>query len=289
MTKENKLAAYQTRADVLSCGRTIAEQIETIRKYGGHGMSPVLRAMVLAAHGMAKPKDKAQNCIIFGCYRPFDTPFFMRDSIRLLEMLVIDHTYLEQEYCCGIPLIANTSAEQLDTVMAAGREFNRQNLDLARQKGATKLAYCCAGCAHSARNTFRETSDSHVYILDLILDGLEKHHLKIPPAVMGYFEGCHASARTNFPAARINWDRYRQRLNNIEGLQVVDLPRNVCCKISPDKIIENTEKMNLNKILLACSGCCSKIIPAAKGRLQVISLPELLLQSVDSKFFNRAG
>lgn len=85
MTKENRLAAYQTMANVLSCGRTVTEQIETIKKYGNHGMVQVLRAAVLATHGVSNPKDKAQNCVIFGCYRPFNTPFFVRDSIRLLE------------------------------------------------------------------------------------------------------------------------------------------------------------------------------------------------------------
>ena len=281
MSKANRLAAYQAMADVLSCGRTVAEQIETIKKYGNHGVSPVLRAAVLAAHGVSKPKDKAQNCVIFGCYRPFTTPFFIRDSIRLLDILHIDHTYLDQEYCCGAPLAMMALEEQRDYVMSIGREYNQQNLNLAQQKGATKLAYCCVGCVHSARNTFRETSDHHVYILDLILDGLEKHHLKIPSTVMGYFEGCHTFVRSNYLAVRINWDRYRQRLNNIEGLQVVDLPNNVCCKNSSDKIIESAEKINLDKILISCSGCYSPLMQAAKGRLQMISLPELLLQSLE--------
>jgi Fe-S oxidoreductase len=271
-------------ANVLSCGRTVTEQIETIKKYGSHAVSPVLRAAVLATHGVSKPKEKAQNCIIFGCYRPFTTPFIVRDSIRLLGMLGIDYTYLDQEYCCGAPL-AMTSEEQRDYVMNVCREFKLQNFSLAQQKGAIKLAYCCAGCVHAARDTFRETSDQHVYILDLILDGLEKHHLKIPPTVVGYFEGCHTVARSYYPAARINWDRYRQRLNNIEGLQVLDLPNYECCKNSSDKIIESAEKMNLDKILFSCSGCYSALMQAAKGRLQMISLPELLFQSLEGSVF----
>ncbi len=281
MTKVNKLSAYQAMAEVLSCGRTVTEQIETIKKYGNHGVSPVLRAAVLAAHGVSKPQDQAQNCVIFGCYRPFTTPFFVRDSLRLLDILHIDHTYLDQEYCCGAPFVMMASKEQRDDFMNVGIEYNQQNLDLAQQKGATKLAYCCVGCVHAARNTFRETSDSHVYILDLILDGLEKRRLKIAPTVMGYFEGCHTFVRSNYPAGGIDWGRYRQRLDNIEGLQLVDLPNNLCCKSASTKIIESAEKKNLDKLLLPCSGCYSPLTQAAKGRLQVISLPELLLQSLE--------
>ena len=282
MTKANRLAVWQTTAEALSSGRTVAEQIESIRKYGNHGVSPVLRAGVLAAHGISKPKDKAQNCIIFGCYRPFTTPFLLRDYIRLLDMLDIDYTYLDQEYCCGAPLAMLTPGEQLDNVMAAGREFNQLNLDLAQQKGATKQAYCCTGCVHAAKNTFTETSDRHVYMVDLILDGLEKQQLKIPPTVMGYFEGCHTFFRSIYPGVSLDWGRYRQRLSKIEGLNIVDLPNKMCCKESAAKIIESAEKMNLSKILCSCNWCYSSLMPAAKGKLQMISLPELLLQSLES-------
>ncbi|MBF0564976.1 MAG: hypothetical protein HQK89_07025 [Nitrospirae bacterium] len=282
MSRTSKLAAFNVFGNVLSCGRTLDEQVETIREHGNHGMVPVLRAGLLAALGVSKPKDTARNCVIFGCYRPFTTPFLVRDSIRLLEVLSIDYTYLQREYCCGVPLTLQTSEDKRDNVMALGGEFNLQNLDLARQKGATKLAYCCAGCAHAARHAFRDTVDSHVYILDLILDGLQKHRLTIPPTIMGYFEGCHVFSSANYPAGRIGWGRYRHLLNDIEGLQIVDLPKNMCCKESSAEIIESAVKMNLDKILLSCSGCYSSITQAAKGMLQVITLQELLLRSLES-------
>jgi Fe-S oxidoreductase len=94
-------------------------------------LPPVLRSAVLAAHGISKPKDKAQNCIIFGCYRPFTTPTFVRDSIRLLDLLGIDHTHLDQEYCCGAPLAMMASEEQRGYVMHVGRELNQHNSNLA--------------------------------------------------------------------------------------------------------------------------------------------------------------
>ena len=282
MNKTNKLAAYQSMADVLACGRSIDEQVETIRKYGNHGVSRVLRAAVLAAHGISKPKDKARNCVIFGCYRPFNSPYFVRDAIRLLEILDIDYTYLAQEYCCGAPLAMKASKGQRADMIALGDDFNRQNFDLARQKGASKMAYCCCGCVHAARNTFKETLDSHVYILDLIMDGLGKRRLRIPETVVGYFEGCHTFVRTNYPAGGIAWDRYRQLLNNIEGLQVVDLPNKLCCKNAKEEIIESAEKRNLDKILFSCSGCYAALTPAARGRVQTISLPELLVKCIEN-------
>ncbi len=281
MSEANKLAAYQAMADALSCGRTVAEQMETIEKYGNHGASPAFRAAVLAAHGVPKPAATARNCVIFGCYRPFTTPFFVRDSIRLLDALHIEYTYLDREYCCGAPFVMMAPEKQPDDVMNIVREYNRRNFELARQKGATKLAYCCVGCAHAARNTFSETMDQHVYILDLILDSLEERALKIQPTVAGYFEGCHVFVRSKCPAGGIDWSRYRRRLDGIEGLQVVDLPNTLCCKSASDRIIESAVKLGLDTVLLPCSGCYAPLMQAAKGRLQVISLPELLVRCLN--------
>ena len=282
MTKEKRLAVWQATAGALAAGRTLDEQIESIKKNGNHGVIPVLRAGVLAAHGIAKPKEKAETCVIFGCYRPFTTPFLVRDYIRLLDKLDIDYTYLDQEYCCGAPLAMLASAEQHDDILSLGRDFIQQNIDRARQKGATTLAYCCAGCVHAAKHTLSEMADSHVYIVDLILDKLEHHHLQMPPATMGYFEGCHTFFRTAYPDARLDWKRYRQQLSHIEGLTIVDLPKGKCCKTSATDIIESAEKMHLDTILCPCNWCYSSLMPAAAtGRVRMISLPELLLQGLE--------
>jgi Fe-S oxidoreductase len=279
MNDEKKLNAWRSMATVLAFGRTTVEQIETIRKYGNHGVSPVLRAAVLTAHGIPKPREKAENCVIFGCYRPFTTPFFVRDCLRLLDLLNIDYTYLDREYCCGSPLAAAASKDELNDVLGTGREFNQMNRDLARQKGATGLAYCCAACVHAAKTALSDDSDHQVYIIDLILDKLENHQFRIPHTVLGYFEGCHTAARRNYPQARLNWDRYRRRLDEIEGAEIVDIPSKVCCKMSAGEIVDTALRMNLAKIVCPCSGCYSSLIAPAQGKIQLVTIPELLLQS----------
>lgn len=287
MSREKKLAAWRAMAEGLACGRTSAEQVESIRTYGSHGASPVLRAATLAAHGIPKPKAKAQNCVIFGCYRPFSTPFLLQQCIRLMDMLNIDYTYLDREYCCGIPLIMIASKEELGDAMAAGGEFNQMNFDLARQKGASKLAYCCAGCVHAARSASTGASDSHVYVLDLILDALEQKPLEAPPEVIGYFEGCHTFVRSAFKDVRLDWSRYRKRMGEIKGLEIVDLPNNLCCKRSAAEIIDTAAKLNLTKILCPCSGCYSSLSNAAQATIRPVTVPELLLQSLEHTALSR--
>ncbi len=281
MDKTNGLAIWRATAEALSGGRTLSEQEETIRKYGNHGTTPLLRAGVLGAMGIDKPRDEAKNCIIFGCYRPFTTPFLVRDYIRLLDLLGVEYTYLDQEQCCGAPLAMLASEAARGQIMAAGEEFNRHNFDLARKKGAVNLAYCCAGCVHAAKNTFQESAERHLYLVDLLFDALEGKNLKIPPTVMGYFEGCHTFFRTVYPAAHLDWDRYPRRLADIEGLELVELPKKMCCKISAAKIIDKAERMNLRQVLCPCNWCHTSLQQAARSGVQLVSLPELLLRALE--------
>jgi Fe-S oxidoreductase len=244
----------------------------------------VVKTAVLAAHGIPRPKDKAEIGIIFGCYLPFATPFLVRDYVRLLDLLGVDYTYFDQEFCCGVPLVMQaTEEEELERILAVGKEFNELNLGQAQQKGVKTLAYCCIGCTHAAKNSFPDAPDRHIYCIDLVLDKLEKETLKVAPTVMGYFEGCHTFYRGRFPQVTLNWERYRQMVGKIEGLKIVDLPNNLCCKRSADKIIENAEKLNLDKILCACTGCNMCLSPAAKGKVQLVSLPEVLLQGLERR------
>ena len=276
--KGKRIAIGREHAKVIACGRTASEEIETIRKYGNHGASPVLRSGVLAAHGIVKPQDTAKNAVIFGCYRPFTTPFLLRDYIRLMGLLGIDHTWLERENCCGLPLLMHGKEEQSDDSRDLSREFNRLNVDLARQKGAETLAYCCVGCAYAAKHALKDTSDAHVYIVELILDNIASSRMKMKPATVGYFEGCHTYYRALFPGTDLNWDRCSDQLHAMEGLKIVELPKNLCCKISAEKILGKAAELNLDKIVCTCNSCYVSLREASGGKLNVLSLPEFLLQ-----------
>jgi Fe-S oxidoreductase len=280
MAEEKKFGAEKKAAEFLACERRFTEQIEDIRRYGNHGASPVLRAGILAAHGIPKPKDRAENGIVFGCYRPFTTPFLLRDYISLLDSLAIDYTYFEKEFCCGLPLLMQSAGEDVGNCLTLGAEFDRLNLGLAHRKGVNTLAYCCVGCAYMAKSYGDEENVRKTYILDVILDELDKRRMKKVPTVIGYFEGCHTFYKNHFPEVSLEWDRYRRFLDGISGLKIVDLSNKLCCKRSADKILESAEKHNLDKILCSCNGCHRSLDTAANGKLTIMNMPEFLLQAL---------
>jgi Fe-S oxidoreductase len=264
----------------LACGRTVDEQVKTVRRYGNHAVAPALKASVLAAHCITKPKERAGIAVMQGCYLPFSSPFLLRDYFRLLDLLAIDYTWLDQEFCCGLPLLLQSAKEEQGKTMASCKEFIRMNSGQAQKQGATTLAYCCVGCAHATKGLFPNEADRHVYVLDLIADKLENKTLQIPPATVGYFEGCHTTYRAHYPRTHLDWNRYRRLLGAIEGLTVVDLENDLCCKRASAEIIEQAEKVKLDKILCACNGCALFLGGANQGTVQILSYPGLLLEGL---------
>ncbi len=102
MKKDKRERAVFT--DVLA-GRSLDEQLDHVRNYQNHGVAPVLKASLLAGLGIPKPRERAENFIMFGCYIPFMMPILVRDYIRLLDHLNVEYSYAENEFCCGSPMI----------------------------------------------------------------------------------------------------------------------------------------------------------------------------------------
>ncbi|HTG00446.1 MAG TPA: (Fe-S)-binding protein [Nitrospirota bacterium] len=277
MTKLVSLAVWQATAEALSCGRTVEEQVETVRKFGNQGTPQVLRARLLSGLGIPKPKAQADTCVFFGCYRLFTDPFLVRDYLRVLDRLQVDWTYLDQEYCCGAPFAMLKASAQRDEALKAAVEFNQQNDVLAREKGARRLAYCCMGCAHAVRSVFHEAHESHLYMPDLIFDELGRRKLVSKPLSIGYFEGCHTFVKSAYSGGSVDWSRYRKRLDEIEGLHITDLAKNQCCKTSAGEVVDQAVNLKVDAVLCSCNWCSSSLGAAGQGRLKMISLPELLL------------
>lgn len=279
---QNRLAAWQKSAETLASGRTLGEQIRDIQTNGNHGTVTQLRSAVLAAHGIARPQQQAENCVIFGCYRPFSTPALLQDSIRLLELLQIDYTYLDQEQCCGAPLVMQAQGAQQAEMKALAIELNRTNQEQARQKGAVRQLYCCVGCVHAAQEALGETASTQTYLLDAVLDRMEAQALSLAPMTVGYFSGCHSLVSSVYPSAQIDWSRYRRWLATVDGVTVIDLPKNLCCKTAASEIVTQAAKLQVDCVVSACNWCYASLRQAAQDRLLVRNLPELLLQALNT-------
>lgn len=274
-TTTDKLSPWVQKS---ACGRDLDAQLKDVASSGQHGAPQVLRAMALAANGFGTPPQQADLAVIFGCYRPFSTPEILREVAWLFQTLGIDHTWLEKENCCGLPMLHQVAAEDRPLMLESANNFVQANAAAAAQKGAARLAYCCAGCTQVAQGVTEQGHDKHAYILDVLLEALKGQSLKVQPMKVLYFEGCHTSYKKHFRQVELNWANYREFLNNIDGLTVGDAPRGLCCKIQPERVIAAVQDAQAEVLVCACSGCNVALKAAGKGRVRVMSYPALLAQ-----------
>ena len=275
-----KLAPWVAKS---ACGRKLDTQLEAVENSGQHGAPQVLRAMALAANGFAAAPPQAELALIFGCYRPFSTPDILREVAWLFQALGVSHTWLEKENCCGLPMLHQVAAEDKPQMLKKAQGYVRANTVAAAQKGAARLAYCCAGCAQAAQGMTAEpggTPASHAYILDVLLDALQGRPLRVQPMKIAYFEGCHTSYKRHFRQTELNWPQYRQFLNTVEGLRVVDIASGLCCKKQPERIIAAAQDVQAEVLVCACSGCNVALKVNGQGRIAVMSYTALLAKSL---------
>ena len=146
------------------------------------------------------------------------------------------------------------------------------------------MVYCCVGCVHLTKSLFPNEADIHMYCLDLIIDKLDGIALKITPTTAGYFEGCHVKYLDNFPGGDLDWSKYRHLLDRVEGLTVVDLPNDICCKDDPGYTVDLARERKVDTIICPCNGCYYRVgvAGAAKG-IQTKHFVEVVLQSLGQK------
>ncbi len=266
--------------DKAAAGRTLDEQLADVRRDGSHAAPSVLREMALTANGVGRPARTAVNALVFGCYRPFSTPFIVRDAVRLLNRLGVGFTWLEKEYCCGLPLLPQAQGERAGALREAARDCIRANVAAAAELGAQKLVYCCAGCAHAAKGALPGQAAGHAYILDALLDALDGRPLAVAPRRIAYFEGCHGSYRKPYPEAGLDWPRYRRFLGGLGGLTLVDVPQAMCCKAMAGKIVDWIADRGCEAVVCACSACNVAMRQAGQGRIRVQSYLEVLAETL---------
>ncbi len=263
-----------------ACGRDLDTQLAAVATSGQHGAPQVLRAMALGANGFGAAPSQAELALVFGCYRPFSTPEILREVAWLFQTLGVSHTWLEKENCCGLPMMHQVAAEDRPMMLETMQGYVRGNAAAAAQKGAARLAYCCAGCAHVAQAVTGENSAQQAYILDVLLEALKGQTLEVQPMRVAYFEGCHTSYKRHFRQTELNWAHYRQFLNTIEGLTVLDVAQGLCCKKQPERIIAAAQDVQAEALVCACSGCNVALKANGRGRIAVMSYTALLAKSL---------
>ena len=257
------------------------KKIAYVREHGNHSSPARLRNMVMEVLGLPRPKASAEVAIHCGCYALF-TGHTRLVSIYagILERLGVDFTFLDTEYCCGSALVQSARGEDRMRAREASKEFLRLNMDIARRKGAEKMAYFCSSCARIAKSMVGHETPSHTYLLDVLLDHLGDRRLGVTPVTVGYFEGCHSFIDAFYSGAVLPWKRYRRFLDRIEGLEVIDLPADTCCRGRSREILRRASQMDLSIVLCSCNNCVRNLEKAVEDGMRVMHIVELINEAL---------
>ena len=262
-------------------GRSLEEQWDWIRKEKIQSKPIDLRNKLLWSLGIEEPKEKAETVVLLGCYPLFRRPLSVRNYFMLLNRLGIDFTYLPEEMCCGLAPLEIAKGEDRKRAERASSEFLGSNLEMVKKAGAKNAVYLCVWCAHMLKNFHAQSSPiALMHYPDILLDRLSKERLRVEPKVVGYYEGCHRRNKQWAPGVTLEWDKYREVLNNIEGLKVVKMPDNVCCIDSPERIIDAAQDLNLDTVVCSCLTCDIRLRDVSRGRVRLQYYSDLLLEAL---------
>jgi len=221
---------------------------------------------------------RAEHTIINGCNQPDDSPEAFRAFKNLLDYLKIDHTLLENQYCCGWQALGKPAWAADNTEdFALWKEFAREtvikNYRQAEALGAKDITVFCAACEASYTHNADATS------LEVLTQSqlLERYYPggKLDMEI-DYFPGCYRfrKAVTDKPLAS---EAPLRLLERIEGLRINYLDDSLCCRI-PDDNDRLAESLKTKTVVTTCVACYGNITRNLKKRgvYQVKMLPEIL-------------
>jgi Fe-S oxidoreductase len=268
----------------LGSGRSVEEQIEYLDRYGNHGTPQLLRKKVLHNLGLPPAKETAEYMVVFGCYVPFSYGSLISDYFQVLDHIGINYTYLEDELCCGLPVISRSSESEIERSIKVGKTLMNANIEEQQKRGVKGNILLCCGCAHCYKAFSPHREIEHLYALDVLSRFSSGLQLKAPfQTTVGYFEGCHSHYKRSFPGTCLDWEDYRPILERVQGLKVVDLPNNLCCRTGSDKILQSATERGLDLIVSPCNGCCYRLsLESYSSNIRIEHIITLLRKSLPS-------
>jgi len=267
-------------------GRTTEEVEEDIWRQGPYFSALTLRNSIIGGLEIRikKKGQPVENVIQIGCAGPGVAKPLMA-YCDLLKRLGVDYGFLHKEHCCGLPLVEKRAFEgfregESERQYKACKEFIGANIAMARELGAKAIYHFCIWCWIIARRFYPDCDVAQRYYPDILVDLLKDRPLAIKPQTVAYFPGgthgwtVAAGEDADWDA---DWPGYRQLLDKIEGLSVVDVPL-YCCLVITEPIYKRAEPCGT--LLTNCVRCYGNLQRNAPAGIRVRSYPDLLLEAL---------
>ena len=227
--------------------------------------------------------DKAEYALIIGCFNPWLEPEDLKAFRKLLDHFEVDYSLLPKEYCCGSLLhhqaIDAKSDDDLRQADQLAQEFFQNNLNQAREIGASKILAYCNACEASFKRFQHNIPEEIVWYSTLLQQLFVRGRLDIHAH---YYAGCHhykhsMNSLPDLSAALTVLDR-------IEGLELDHLNSELCC-LDSVQLGLLADTVNHDIIITPCGGCALALRKALKdkGDYQIMAPPTAVWAAVSGK------
>lgn len=233
-----------------------------------------------------------------GCTSAYREKELIQSVIPILEKLDIKFTLIEDEVCCGSPLITTGQKK-------AAKRLAKHNVDIINKMNGKTVIASCAGCLRTLKSQYKkkynlEINKEIIHFSELLARHLKdlKHiysdHVK-KDEIATYHDPCHIGRHIGI------YEEPRKVLESIPGINLIEMGRireNAwCCgagagvksgikdwavEISEERIKE-AKKTGAQYLVSTCPFCERNLRDAAEklnSGIEVIDLSQLVLRKI---------
>jgi Fe-S oxidoreductase len=160
-----------------------------------------------------------------GCQNVWNDPEIMKNkTVELLQSAGIDFGMLQDEWCCGNPLIATGHIEE-------AKDLVKHNVETIEKLNVKKVIFNCPTCYMTFRDFYPDILGRklpfeivhRVEYLEELIDSKKLNPSKEVRKKVTYHDPCTLGRMSNI------YDSPRNVLGSIPGLELVEMPRNREC------------------------------------------------------------
>ena len=168
-----------------------------------------------------KLPEKAETVYFVGCTSAYRQTKIANSTFDVLSNLGKDFTIIQDEWCCGSPLIWTGQVD-------IAKNCAEHNIKEIEKTGAELVITSCSGCYRMLKEVYKdkfnmdygfEVVHSPVYVLDMIKKGELTLEKPVDKKVT-YHDPCHIGRHMGI------YEPPRELLASIPGLEIVEMPRN---------------------------------------------------------------
>lgn len=237
---------------------------------------------------------KVELGFFVGCTSAYREQEMARNTVEILKAANVPFTLLEDEYCCGSPLLRTGQVD-------LAKDLAYHNLHILKERGVKRIVTSCAGCYRTLLLDYPELLGGEldveiIHIVQLLNELIDEGRITFreepSTTTITYHDPCHLNRHTS-----LNYAVPRTILKNIPGIDFIEMEWNResarCCGAGggvksgfPDlalgigkKRIVEAEETGAKLVVTPCPFCKRNLTDAAislGSKMEVLDITELV-------------